>query len=230
MVRRGSIGMLIVSALAMLGGCNIFGSNHSYRYRITVEIDTPDGLKTGSAVQETVVSKSRFDVGDISGKRGMRTRGEAVAVDLPGGQTLFAMLPDPNLTQAVLDPEWNNDWVESAKRIGRGDTPTGPLPMIPNQQSNPAAKPSGYPKLVRFRDSADPKTVEAVDPNDLASSFGKGVRLRRIVLQPTDEQVTTGIGKRLPSFGPGTGFDVWIRTIPYGDPRGISFNDFISPD
>ena len=113
----------------------------------------------------------------------MRTRGEAVAVDLPGGQTLFALLPDPNLTQTVLDPEWNNDWVESAKRISGGNTPEGPLAMTPGAQTSRFAKPIGYPRLVRFRNIDDPKTVEEVDPANLAVSFGPGARLIRTPLK-----------------------------------------------
>ncbi len=48
-----------------------------------------------------------------------------------------------------------------------------------------------------FGNIADPKTVERVDPNDLATGFGKGVKLRRITVQMTDAPVTTGIEKRL---------------------------------
>ena len=35
--------------------------------------------------------------------------------------------------------------------------------------------PGDLPLLVRFRDINDPTTVERVDPNDLAASFGPGV-------------------------------------------------------
>jgi hypothetical protein len=52
--------------------------------------------------------------------------------------------------------------------------------------------------LVRFRDVRDPKTVEKVDPDDLAASFGPGVVLRRITVQLTDDPVTTGLADTLP--------------------------------
>ena len=130
MARRMVIGLLAAGATVVLGGCGLLSSSYNYRYRITIEVETPQGLRTGSAVQETLVGKSNIDLGDLSGKRGMRTRGEAVAVDLPGGKVLFALLPDPNQTQAVLDPDWKNDWVESAKRInGLG---TLALPVRPD--------------------------------------------------------------------------------------------------
>ena len=200
MARRGVMGVLAGAAAAVLGGCGVLGSSYSYRYKITIEVETPEGLKTGFSVHETIVSKSIVDLGDISAKRGMRTRGEAVAVDLPGGQVLFALMPDSSLTQAALDPEWTNDWVDSAQRISGGDTPQGPLEMKPGQQADRFAKPIGLPMLVRFRDLADPKSVEKVDPGNLAASFGPGVRLRRITLEVTNKGVTEGIEQRLGWF------------------------------
>jgi len=63
----------------------------------------------------------------------------------------------------------------------KGDTPIESMPL-----------------LVRFRDPNDPKTVERVDPNDLAASFGAGVKLTRATVEITDDPLTTGIEKRLP--------------------------------
>ena len=55
--------------------------------------------------------------------------------------------------------------------------------------------------LVTFKDINDPKTVERVDPNNLAEAFGQGVRLARASIEITNEPVTTGIEKRLPWMG-----------------------------
>ena len=51
--------------------------------------------------------------------------------------------------------------------------------------------------LVTFGDLSDPTSVAEVDPDDLAATFGEGVRLKRITVQLTDDPVTTGIEKRL---------------------------------
>jgi hypothetical protein len=51
--------------------------------------------------------------------------------------------------------------------------------------------------LVTFTDITDPKSVQRVDPANLAASFGPGVKLKRIVVETTSERVTTGIQKRL---------------------------------
>ena len=58
--------------------------------------------------------------------------------------------------------------------------------------------------LVTFGDLNDPTSVERVDPDDLAATFGEGVSLKRITVQITDDPVTTGIEKRL----------VWLSKYP----------------
>lgn len=196
MARRGFLASLGGGFPALLGGCGVFGSTYRYRYKMTVEVDTPEGLRSGSAVHEQIVSKSNIDLGDLSAKRGMRTRGEAVAVDLAGGQTLFALIPESEVAQAALDPQWNNDWVDSAQRIRDVETPQGPLALRPEKAADRFAKSTGYPKLVRFRAIDNPASVEEVDPANLANSFHPGYRLKGITVQVTDDPVTTGIEER----------------------------------
>lgn len=75
---------------------------------------------------------------------------------------------------------------------------------------------SAYPMLVTFSDLGDPASVERVDPDDLAASFGDGVRLKRVTVQMTDDPVTTGITTRLP----------WLITFWPGMLNGDRFEDF----
>ena len=225
-----------MTSMLALGGCGLLDTHYRYRYKMTVEIETPGGLKTGTSVQEQSVTK--YYMQDMAGNiRDMQTRGEAVAVDLPDGQMLFALLCEASLIQSVLDPLWKNDWVESGRRITSGETPETVLVVAPTRSE--IAYENGveftkvvphYPKLVRFRDIHDPKSVEMVDPDDVAASFSAGVRLKRITLQLTDEKVTSGLRSRLP----------WLTVYP--EPRLkpasvqrnlpseelLTFGDFIS--
>ena len=43
-----------------------------------------------------------------------------------------------------------------------------------------------------------PASVEEIDPSNLEKAFGSGVTLRRILVQMTDDDISTGIAKRLP--------------------------------
>lgn len=86
--------------------------------------------------------------------------------------------------------------------------------------------PNNLPMLVRFHDINDPKTVERVDPNNLAATFGEGVNLVSTTIEITDEPITTGIEKVLPSWK-GTDFAKWRASLPYGHPLAIDRSDFI---
>jgi len=58
--------------------------------------------------------------------------------------------------------------------------------------------PDEYPLLVRFRDIADPASVEEIDPANLAANFGPGISLKLITITVTDDAVTSGIRNLLP--------------------------------
>lgn len=226
MARRGVMGLLACAVTTVLGGCGIFGGGSGYRFRMTVEVETPQGLKTGSSVYQ-VTAGYRPDLQPGGKAREWMARGEAVAVDLPGGKTLFALLKTGaiqgdlvSMSMTALDPAFKNDIPECAKRIASGD---GTL-----ERADVA--PADYPMLVTFRDIGDPKSVEQVDPVNLAARFGAGVRLRRITVELTTDAVTVGIEKRLGWLGkfPEPRLDSSYRgsTNPSISQR-LSFGDFL---
>lgn len=89
-----------VFAILLLSACGAF-SEESYRYRMAVEVDTPQGVRAGSAVIEVIQGEGIAFPGPEAGGVKARVRGEAVAVDLPGGQTLFALLRSPGYGDAA---------------------------------------------------------------------------------------------------------------------------------
>lgn len=209
-------------SVAMLVGCDIIIPK-TYRYRMTVEVDTPQGMRSGSSVIEASFRKGIPFPGPEAGGTKTSVRGEAVAVDLPGG-TLFALLSRQGDRDAAVFYAAN---AFNPHRPGESDVDHAKRLRPVSQWSGSAVlQRQDYPKLVRFRDIRDPKTVEPVDPDNLAASFGKGFRLKRIVIRMTDEAVTYGMEKALPSFGPETGFDDWDQRLPFEDPRQISLDDF----
>jgi hypothetical protein len=50
MARRGALGLLAGTVAALLSGCGSFFRSGSYRFRMTVEVETPEGVRTGSSV------------------------------------------------------------------------------------------------------------------------------------------------------------------------------------
>ena len=77
-----------------------------------------------------------------------------------------------------------------------------------------------YPYFVRFRDVRDPKSVEQVDPDNLAKSFGPGCRLKSLTATFTDAPVTKWIEKRLGWLGD--------RESRYADPTRDSKTGYLA--
>ena len=216
MARRSVLGVLASATGFLLSSCGLFGGN-TYRYKMTVEVATPQGLKTGYAVREVTYQKgSGFLFGE--GKPQWYLTGEAVAVDLGGGKTLFALLTgaDGDVDSA------GRDISHIFRQVGADFIEL--WPNAPKTTSPRIRQPA--PMLVTFADIGDPKSVMQVDAENLAARFGAGVILKRIMVEVTDDAVTKGIEGRLPSYGPQTGFDQWFKTLNYGDPRAISKYDF----
>lgn len=170
-----------------------------YRYRLTVEVDTPEGLRTGSSVIEVQQGMGRTTMDGYGPVVRYRIRGEAVAVDLPGGKTLYALLRSGN------DVDWATRVVPFLSPDQDDENPLDDVLLMEGKQEVPRTWPPvghlserpAYPMMVTFGDEGDPTSVTLVDPDDLAASFGEGVKLKRITAELTDEPVTTGIEKRL---------------------------------
>jgi len=197
----------VALAALLLPGC-AFAEDKApdYRYRLTVEVETPEGLRTGSSVIEVQQTLMRAGGSPANQAVRWRVRGEAVAVDLPGGKTLFALLRSDN------DPDWaSRVYILLAPQENKGfEDALNDVLELTGERTLPRMRPpvafleerSAYPTLVTFGDLTDPTSVAEVDPDDLAATFGEGVRLKRITVELTDDPVTSGIGERLPSPSP----------------------------
>lgn len=196
---------LLALAALMLPACTAAEDEApDYRYRLTVEVETPEGVKTGSSViqVEQALGGAASAGGLAGGQIYYRVRGEAVAVDLPGGRTLFALLRSDNdiewsarVVQMLAPKIKGEPWQQSFDNVllvkGSVEVPR----MWPANVTLPER--SAYPMMVTFGDEADPTSVAEVDPDDLAATFGEGVKLKRVTAELTDDLVTSGIEKRL---------------------------------
>jgi hypothetical protein len=208
-------------------------SSGSYRFRMTVEIETPQGLRTGSSVmEEGAYKKLKLTSEEHSG--GGYTHGEAVVVDLPDGP-VFALLTLGSgehllgevVTNALVPDMVRGDvdgYVAAVRKLGRSwfGSVKAELPRTrdrgPNFSKDRYEK--GWPVMVRFRDVHDPKTVELVDP--------QAIGVKRIWAETTSDQVTRGIEKRLEWLrDPGSTLDPSGRpTITPTLPETITRSEF----
>lgn len=193
-----------LTAMMLLAGCG--SSLPTYRYVLTVEVETPEGLRTGSSVIEV---RSYRSVPWQPGGGSSKARGEAVAVDLGKRGILFALL------SSRAHDQWVYASAVAPVSLDPGSTGTGAtfenwpdrLRALKSVRGRANVPVSHYPMLVRFRDIRDSRTVEEVQPNDLSGAFGAGVRLVRISAEITSEPTSWTLREVLP----------WLSEFP--EPR-----------
>lgn len=197
-----AIEMAILAAMLLASR----SQKETIRFRMTVEVQTPKGLRTGSSVMEISAWNNSFALnGHV---RGRDFEGEAVPVILPDGRILVALIVAEredygefsDIALDALDPFYRNDWVESVGRIENEKAPRLSRVLPPTRKAwNPAEPPvSNYPLLVSMQDANSPASVSPVNPADLEASFGPGYRIKAITFRVTDEPLTKEIGRKLP--------------------------------
>lgn len=180
----------IVAVLIALVWAVVTAGTYSWRQKLTITVETLAGEVSASSVSAVSWRKHwiRWDGMGWS----YDLTGEAVVVEVTPGRYLFALLGGPEKTEYI-------GLVAAASIAGRElqridgalfdevrdkrDRAAGVI-TVPEYQ---------YPMLVTFGDIADPGSVRLVDPDDLAASFGPGVRLKAVTLEVTEEAVTEGV-------------------------------------
>jgi hypothetical protein len=153
----------------------------------------------------------------------VRARGEAVTVDLGERGLMFALMQSEwaaNALMSTVTPLTADERRNLQEGTSEIEVMMKRLMAVPYEQERslpryiqfgvapPALSgpPNGYPILVRFDDLAKPETVKRVDADNLAASFGKGIKLKSITIVRTKAVMTRGIVNRLP----------WLKTLNGG--------------
>ena len=176
--------IVAVIAIVVLSYRWIYPS-YTWHQKLTVEVETPEGVKSGSAIVGINVKFGPSGLGDISGLT-QGWHGEATIVDLDNGRYLFALLGHPiYMAQGTFvkkvsnDPNYKiTDVKEFYPKMQRIEGPV----TVPRHRY--------FPLLVTFTDINDPASVVRIDPYDLESHFGAGVKLKAVTLEITTEPVT----------------------------------------
>ncbi|MEQ1718116.1 MAG: hypothetical protein ABL907_19415 [Hyphomicrobium sp.] len=185
--------MLVVAAA--LAACS---KTYIYRYKVVLEVETPEGIKSGYNVVELSEYTVKFPHAGVRGS----TIGESLYLDLGSGRSPLVTLLTRRKGSAIqpFAPDLNK--LYGGKYEWFGDRNPGLEAMIRYRGARELSI-ADLPELVTFSDPKDPKTVAAVDPNNLEASFGPGVKWHRMTIEITDERVTTGLEDKLP----------WLETI-----------------
>jgi len=186
--------ILIVLGLiiAVIAYYKIYYPSFTYKYRMTVEVDTPEGVKSGSSVIEVHTTQWPEGWRNMFGGHTENSKaiGEAVVVDLGDKGMLFT---------ASLGTYSERLYPLIFTKGGYGSRKPGGVPGYATAVDFKASIPvKHYPLLVRFKDLQDPMTVEEVKPNDLVSSFGEGFALKSISVESTTDPIKWKVEKILP--------------------------------
>ena len=195
-------GLVLAVLSAVLAFC--LPTTVTYRYRLTLEIETPEGLKTGTGVIENRWVSHVFTVRGVSLQ--CTLSGEAVVVDLGTRGVVFS-----TLNERMSDGRTH-------AHAGYGcDLPLKVVGRLESRQEDRQRRlarggvsvdllPAEVPLLVRFRALNEPMSVEDIDPQNLTGRLGPGVRLRRVHFETTSDAVTGGqVARLLPWLSTRTG-------------------------
>lgn len=185
---------------ALVIGDQIRINRPAHKYRLTLDVETPEGRKSASGVMAVHPDRSYTRRGQT------RTLGDAIFVDLGQGKNLVALLAHLD-NRLVLD---DMNYVAlraylaaTGKRVPFSEMSrlTGTVPV----------KGELIPVLVAFADPAAPGTARVVRPDDAEAVLGKGYRIEGISVEvvpngywpldfggPLGEPVTRGIQAKLP--------------------------------
>ena len=180
---------VLLGLAGLVGGTSYAGIfSDSWRYRMTVTVETPEGIKTGSAVREVKVIKGLKLTPQMLPE--IEVKGEAVVVDLGKRGVLF-MLVDGDYGADILF------------KMFPGEDKKGKITLTPEQ----------YPMFAMLKDLNNPMTVEQVCEKTFCEKVqwatGRktidfdqlGVSVKEVTIEITREPVTWGIDKRLPWLG-----------------------------
>lgn len=184
--------------------------SYTYRYKVIVEVETPEGLKTGSSVVEVHTNQYPgwliLSSSDVASE--MKIKGEGTIVDITEGKTLFVLLngavsegrPHALIHSAIPVPsdEYKNDIRKFNKFYGTLKDARGVLPK------------DKYPRMVYFEDINQPISVKKINQENFGEVFGEGVNIKQIIVESTNDELEWKIWERLkwlPDYYGGRKFD-----------------------
>ena len=195
----------ILASGAALSAC---GTPEHDRYRMTVEISTPSGTVSGSSVREVMHTDNArwFPFGES--KAHAVIAGEAVAVKLPSGQIVYALLAgqanDLSYASGLM-----------GRTIGRNSNKKAEIYQL---WPKPSGEVDDLPLFAYFQIKSDPTSFKVIPKEAFESTFGEGVYLKALFLERSNDPITREIHHNIPSFD-SPNFQKWLESLTYSDPR-----------
>lgn len=194
-------GVVALAAVIIFGFYKYNFVSGTWRYKITVAVETPEGIKEGSAVREISNTAAKKELIDLPEAGNPATeRGEAVVVDLGERGKLFALINWNSEQELYYAFPYNDN--RGGQTSYNGVVFYNSIPV-----GAKATLTKYIPKMVTFKDPADPQSVALVYDwqhdkiiDNFEAVFGQGVRLKEVTIERTDEPVTRKLDKLFPEY------------------------------
>ncbi|SIO53930.1 hypothetical protein SAMN05443247_07650 [Bradyrhizobium erythrophlei] len=201
------LGTPVVLVILVIGFFWLSFHDVHVRYRLTVEVQDGDQIKTGSSVIDASYSVQPDWSWSGPGAGLSSLTGYAPTVDLGEKGMLFLTFESVTRTPDNIRARnrqffcANDDiWCLPFAAYGKPGTGVATGTQFSEQkaaldellrQSGPRDVPFAMlPELARFRDINESLSLTPISLNNLSASFGPGVALKRVILQLTDDRVT----------------------------------------
>lgn len=214
LARRKFLGLASAALFTpVLVGCTL--RSETIRYKLTLSLNTPDGVKTGSVVNE--VTRSEVYGFPHGWAYPSHQRGQALFVDMgKGRKPLIALLAERCLKSIYPFCIGEQKWKRESGAYWKGEGPIGILEERPGSVPSDVGywiasmskwktdhahvdiSPEELPELVTFADINDQSTVELVNPFDLEKTYGPEVSWHSMTVDVVDEQPVFDLDSKLP--------------------------------
>jgi hypothetical protein len=199
MKRSSFLRLAVVAVVAFwLAGC---GRSESFRYKLTLAVNTPDGVRKASSVVEVTF----WDVSFPAKGTMHKLRGEALYLDLGvSNRPLIALLTHRLHLKYGTAIRWGSEagpdvsWLDKLYGAVPSQDFLDDVPRIAAMRGPHKIIPEDLPDLVTFTDPKDPSTVIEVNPNNLQATVGAGISWNEITLECSDQPITRSIEQKLP--------------------------------
>ncbi len=213
--------------MATIGSCIVLYPRAAVQYRLTLDVETPEGVKTGSVVNrlgfslEPQIDTQRYNWG--------QTSGEAAAVDLGGRAPCFRAA---GFRTAGECRDARPASVEALPFLAFGvDTfpdPQAKAAQVARMREQVELKGPLLPTLVTFSELNDPTMARVVQPDAFVAVFGPGARFKRAFFEMVPagvwplslfgiggEPVTRGIESKIPDIVDSKSWNEKLNLLPF---------------
>ena len=224
-------------AAAVVGGLWYFWDQANYptctfRYKLTAEVQTPDGMKTGSSVWEVGYAHRDSAGGRLAA---LTLTGQALYIDLGAGKNVLLLLTNRESGRSGQFDELHGDFSDAKGPLRSFSLPIklyglnwdlGQEPKLCHDFEIASAKGGAdipienLPTLVTFSDISDPASLKVVQPDRFESDFGEGYKFIGARIEATDAPPTVGLDRVLtwlPEKAPKDRSITVLRTGPLFD-------------